>query len=42
MRSFDDTITRAWTALASLPRKELTMLSTDFLDRYLPEDPGGR
>jgi V/A-type H+-transporting ATPase subunit B len=37
LRPFDDTITRAWTALASLPRKELTMLSTDFLDRYLPK-----
>jgi V/A-type H+-transporting ATPase subunit B len=36
-RSFDDTITRAWTALAGLPRTELTMLSTDHLDRYLPQ-----
>ncbi|HEY8281871.1 MAG TPA: V-type ATP synthase subunit B [Leifsonia sp.] len=35
-RSFDDTIDRAWSALASLPRTELTMLSTDLLDRYLP------
>jgi V/A-type H+-transporting ATPase subunit B len=40
VRTFDDTIGRAWTALASLPRKELTMLSTEFLDRYLPRHVG--
>ncbi len=40
LRSFDDTIDRAWTALSSLPRRELTMLSTAFLDRYLPPKTG--
>jgi V/A-type H+-transporting ATPase subunit B len=40
VRTFDDTIGRAWTALASLPRKELTMLSTKFLDRSLPRQVG--
>lgn len=40
LRSFDDTISRAWAALATLPRQELTMVSTAFLDRYLPEKAG--
>ncbi len=35
-RSMDDTLDRAWAALAALPEQELTMLSTEFLDRYLP------
>ncbi|CAN5291074.1 ATP synthase subunit B [soil metagenome] len=39
-RSFDDTIGRAWHALAALPRQELTMLPTAFLDRYLPVHDG--
>jgi len=38
-RSMDDTLNRAWAALATLPRRELTMLATDLLDRYLPR-PG--
>lgn len=36
-RPLDDTLDRAWTALSSLPRRELTMLSTDMIDRYLPD-----
>nr|WP_274708047.1 V-type ATP synthase subunit B [Arthrobacter sp. H16F315] len=36
IRSLDDTLGRAWTALAALPEQELTMVSTTFLDRYLP------
>ncbi len=35
-RSLDDTLDGAWRALAALPRRELTMLSTELLDRYLP------
>ena len=38
LRSMDDTLGRAWAALAELPRAELTALSTEFLDRYLPEN----
>lgn len=34
-RTLTDTLSRAWGALAALPRKELTMLSAQFLDRYL-------
>ncbi|KFF61021.1 ATP synthase subunit B [Cryobacterium sp. MLB-32] len=37
-RSLEDTLARAWTALATLPRRELTMLSTELLDRYLPDE----
>jgi V/A-type H+-transporting ATPase subunit B len=40
-RSLDDTLGRAWATLAALPTQELTMLSRDFLDRYLP-DTGGK
>jgi len=36
LRSLDDTLGRAWSALAELPSRELTMLPTAFLDRYLP------
>jgi V/A-type H+-transporting ATPase subunit B len=36
LRHLDDTLGRAWAALAALPKQELTMLSTDFLERYLP------
>jgi V/A-type H+-transporting ATPase subunit B len=32
----DDTLGRAWAALAALPEQELTMVSTTFLERYLP------
>jgi len=35
-RSLDDTLGRAWAALAALPRRELTMLPNELLDRYLP------
>jgi len=36
-RSMDDTLGRAWAALAALPEHELTMLSTAFLAKFLPE-----
>jgi V/A-type H+-transporting ATPase subunit B len=35
-RSMDDTLDRAWSALAELPPRELTMLPVELLDRYLP------
>ncbi len=35
-RPLEDTLRRAWQALAALPRRELTMLSAELLDRYLP------
>lgn len=41
-RSLEDTLGRAWQALAALPRHELTMLSLDLLERYLPDEPGPR
>lgn len=41
-RSFEDTLGRAWRALATLPVQELTMLSTEFLDKYLPKERGNR
>jgi V/A-type H+-transporting ATPase subunit B len=34
-RSLESTLDRAWAALATLPHQELTMLSTELLDRYL-------
>ena len=40
LRSLDDTLGRAWATLAALPPRELTMLSRDLLDRYLPERTG--
>jgi len=40
LRSLDDTLGRAWAALAALPPQELTMLSTEFLARYLPDITG--
>jgi V/A-type H+-transporting ATPase subunit B len=42
VRPMEDTLGRAWTALAALPRTELTALSTEFLDRYLPAEGGTR
>ncbi|MDH6235355.1 V-type ATP synthase subunit B [Cryobacterium sp. CG_9.6] len=36
VRTLNDTLDRAWSALAALPRSELTMLSTDLLQKYLP------
>ncbi|WP_341953420.1 V-type ATP synthase subunit B [Salinibacterium sp. TMP30] len=41
-RTFEDTLDRAWRALAALPEQELTMLSTAFLDKYLPKKRGDR
>jgi V/A-type H+/Na+-transporting ATPase subunit B len=46
-RSLDDTLGRAWQALGTLPRTELTMLSAAQLDAYYPArdgapDVGGR
>jgi len=38
-RSLDDTLSRAWRALAVLPRRELTMLSAAALDAYYPASP---
>ncbi len=35
-RTFEDTLDRAWRALATLPAQELTMLPTTLLDKYLP------
>lgn len=42
LRTLDDTLGRAWAALAALPEQELTMVSTAFLERYLPhpDEPG--
>ena len=40
-RSFDDTLTLAWRALASLPRRELTMLPAALVDEYLGGPDGG-
>jgi V/A-type H+/Na+-transporting ATPase subunit B len=45
-RALDDTLDRAWQALAALPRSELTMLSAAQLDAHYPASgdrpPGGR
>lgn len=35
-RTLDETLSRALTALSALPRQELSMLPTMFLERYLP------
>ena len=40
-RSLDDTLDRAWAALAALPKQELTMLSTALLEKYLPKADDG-
>jgi len=39
-RSLDDTLGRAWATLAALPAQELTMLSRELLERYLPDRTG--
>jgi V/A-type H+/Na+-transporting ATPase subunit B len=39
-RALDVTLDLVWRALATLPRRELTMLSRQLVDRYLPP-PGG-
>jgi V/A-type H+-transporting ATPase subunit B len=35
-RSLDQTLDRAWKALARLPRRELTMVPADMVDAHLP------
>lgn len=40
-RGLDDTLDRAWQALAVLPRRELTMLSAAALDAHYPAGPPG-
>ena len=39
-RSLAQTLERAWRALAVLPRRELTMLPGEMIDRYLPAPEG--
>jgi V/A-type H+-transporting ATPase subunit B len=39
-RSLEETLSRAWRVLAALPRRELTMLPTRFLDAYYPGEAG--
>ena len=41
-RDISETLGRAWQALATLPRRELTMLPSALLDRYLPAGETGR
>ena len=41
VRTLEDTLGRAWGALAMLPRQELTMVSVEMLERYLPEGEDG-
>ncbi|MCC3271776.1 V-type ATP synthase subunit B [Arthrobacter zhangbolii] len=41
LRTLQQTLDLAWQALSLLPRRELTMLSAEFLDRYLPGPEGG-
>ena len=40
-RSLDTTLDLCWTVLRTLPRSELTMLSSDLLDAHLEARPGG-
>ncbi|MFF2604256.1 V-type ATP synthase subunit B [Arthrobacter koreensis] len=40
-RSLEQTLGLAWEALALLPRRELSMISNESLDRYLPGPLGG-
>jgi len=37
LRTMQDTLGRAWSTLAALPPQELTLLSRELLDRYLPD-----
>ena len=39
-RTLEETLSRAWQALAALPRRELTMLSPAALDAYYPANSG--
>lgn len=41
-RSLDETLDRAWQALASLPRRELTMLPAEQVDLHTAEHPDDR
>jgi len=38
VRGLEQTLTLAWQALAVLPRRELSMLSTALIEKYLPAD----
>ena len=38
-RGLEETLSRAWQALAALPRRELTMLPAEALDAYYPRAP---
>src|SRR5262249_19700330 len=40
-RSLDETLDRAWQSLASLPRRELTMLPSAQVCKHLPEPADG-
>ena len=40
-RRLEDTLDLLWQALSVLPRRELTMLATTLIDRYLPAAGGG-
>jgi V/A-type H+-transporting ATPase subunit B len=40
-RSLDETLDRAWRALAALPRRELTMVAAQQIAAHLPEDGDG-
>jgi V/A-type H+/Na+-transporting ATPase subunit B len=40
IRSIDETLDRAWRALATLPRRELTMISPSAVAAHLPAQPG--
>jgi len=39
-RGLEQTLTLAWQALAVLPRRDLSMLSTALIEKYLPADGG--
>jgi V/A-type H+-transporting ATPase subunit B len=39
-RNLDETLDRAWRALATLPRRELTMVSSALIAEHLPETAG--
>jgi V/A-type H+-transporting ATPase subunit B len=39
-RSLDETLTRAWSVLEALPRRELTMLPTALIDEHQPRERG--
>jgi V/A-type H+-transporting ATPase subunit B len=39
LRTLEDSLARAWSALAVLPRQELTMLPLAMLETYLPGAP---